>query len=260
MGMDFDKIDIDQMFAEAAGAAENTEEKDPESYGKNPKVKPDTAPKLKKETKKSQVKTEEEKPIETPEKQPIETPVEKHVETPVEKPVEKPVETPKKEEMTKDKLGPLLKQEDKRIISDGVNVQSIGRIIEMKEILDNYNATELKFVKGYFQSEKAGSAEIIYKALTTNTRKLDALNKIVIARGYSAADRAFYLMELDLNSIQAIHEQVDLLTGELEGVDKVTEINKIKICRILEKAISEMTDDVFIYINKLQQFTNKAIS
>ncbi len=244
MGMDFDKLDIDQMFAEAAGAAENTGEKDPENYSKNPpkaEVKVET--KSKKETNKAKPESRVEQP-----KIEQENPK-------VERPVEKP-----KQEPVKDRLGPLLKQNDKKVITDGLNVESIGRIIEMKEILDNYNATELKFVKGYFQNEKGTPAEIIYKALTANTRGLDALNKIVIARGHTAADRAFYLMELDFNSIEAIHEQVDLLTGELEDVGKVTEINKIKICRILEKAISEMPDDVFVYINKLQEFTNKAIS
>lgn len=244
MGIDFDKLDIDQMFAEAAGAAENTGEKDPENYSKNPpkaEVKVET--KSKKETNKAKPESKVEQPKIEQEK------------PKVERPVEKP-----KQEPVKDRLGPLLKQNDKKVITDGLNVESIGRIIEMKEILDNYNATELKFVKGYFQNEKGTPAEIIYKALTANTRGLDALNKIVIARGHTAADRAFYLMELDFNSIEAIHEQVDLLTGELEDVGKVTEINKIKICRILEKAISEMPDDVFVYINKLQEFTNKAIS
>lgn len=244
MGMDFDKLDIDQMFAEAAGAAENTGEKDPENYSKNPpkaEVKVET--KSKKETNKAKPESRVEQPKTEQEKPKVERSVEKS-----------------KQEPVKDRLGPLLKQNDKRVITDGLNVESIGRIIEMKEILDNYNATELKFVKGYFQNEKGTPAEIIYKALTANTRGLDALNKIVIARGYTAADRAFYLMELDFNSIEAIHEQVDLLTGELEDIGKVTEINKIKICRILEKAISEMPDDVFVYINKLQEFTNKAIS
>lgn len=248
MGLDFDKLDIDQMFAEAAGAAESTGEKDPENYGKNPpkaefevKTKPKKETnKVKPEVKVEQPKVEQEKPK-----------VEKRVERSVEKPKQEPV---------KDRLGPLLKQNDKKVITDGLNVESIGRIIEMKEILDNYNATELNFVKGYFQNEKGTPAEIIYKALTANTRGLDALNKIVIARGHTAADRAFYLMELDFNSIEAIHEQVELLIGELEDVGKVTEINKIKICRILEKAISEMPDDIFVYINKLQEFTNKAIS
>lgn len=251
MGMDFDKFDIDQMFAEAAGAAENTGEKDPENYGKNPpKAEVEVKTKPKKETNKAKPEAKVEQPKVEQEK-----PVEKPVERPVEKPVEKP-----KQEPVKDRLGPLLKQNDKRIITDGLNVESINRIIEMKEILDNYNATELKFVKGYFQNEKGAPAEIIYKALTANTRGLDALNKIVLARGHTAADRAFYLMELDFNSIEAIYEQVDLLTGELEDAGKVTEINKIKICRLLEKAISEMPDDVFLYINKLQEFTNKAIS
>ena len=248
MGMDFDKLDIDQMFAEAAGAAENTGEKDPENYSKNP---PKAEVKVETKSKKETNKAKPESKVEQPKIEQEKPKVEKSVERPVEKPKQEPV---------KDRLGPLLKQNDKKVITDGLNVESIGRIIEMKEILDNYNATELKFVKSYFQNEKGTPAEIIYKALTANTRGLDALNKIVIARGYTAADRAFYLMELDFNSIEAIHEQVDLLTGELEDIGKVTEINKIKICRILEKAISEMPDDVFVYINKLQEFTNKAIS
>ena len=243
MGIDFDKLDIDQMFAEAAGAAENTGEKDPENYSKNP-PKSEVKVEIKSKEKTNKVKSEPK----------VEQPKIEQEKPKVERPVEKP-----KQELLKDRWS-LLKQNDKKVITDGLNVESIGRIIEMKEILDNYNATELKFVKGYFQNEKGTPAEIIYKALTANTRGLDALNKIVIARGHTAADRAFYLMELDFNSIEAIHEQVDLLTGELEDIGKVTEINKIKICRILEKAISEMPDDAFVHINKLQEFTNKAIS
>lgn len=243
---ELNSLDIDKMFAEAAGAAENTGEKDPEGYGKNPK-KVDN----KNEVKVDSIPKKEAKP-ETPKEQ--EKPK-------VEKPTEKPVEKSEVEEPIKDRLGPLLKSGGSRnVMSEGLGVNSIQRVLEMKEIMDNYNATELKFVKGYFQSENGSPAEIIYKALTTNTRGLDALNKIVIARGNTAADRAFYLMELDYNSIEAIYEQVDLLTGELGDTEKVSEINKIQICRTLEKTISEMPADVFIYINKLQEFTNKAIS
>lgn len=248
---ELDSLDIDQMFAEAAGAAEHTGEKDPEGYGKNPK-KLSNKDEIKNDTSKKEVGPE---PLKMQEKVEIEELTEKLAEKPIEKPgTEKP-------EPVKDKQGPLLKSSNsKNVMSEEISVNSIQRVLEMKEIIDNYNATELKFVKGYFQNENGSSAEIIHKALTTNTRGLDALNKIVIARGHTAADRAFYLMELDYNSIEAIYEQVDLLTGELGDTEKVSEINKIRICRTLEKAVSEMPADVFVYINKLQEFTNKAIS
>lgn len=242
--MSFDGIDIDEMFAEAAGAAENTGEKDPEAYGKNPKKV------IEKEVVKKEIK---------PEPKP-EVKVEAKSEPKVE-PKQKPEI---KEEVVerKERLGPLIKQGgvNTNITDKGINVEAISKIIEMKHTLDNYNASELNFVKGYFQNEEGESAEIIYQALTANNRGLDALNKIVLARGKTAAERAFYLMELDHNSIEAIYEQVDLLTGLLGETGRVNEINKIKICRILEKTISDMADDVFTYINKLQEFTNIAIS
>jgi len=112
MGMDFDKLDIDQMFAEAAGAAENTGEKDPENYSKNPpkaEVKVET--KSKKETNKAKPESRVEQPKIEQEK------------PKVERPVEKP-----KQEPVKDRLGPLLKQNDKKVITDGLNVDLLAEL------------------------------------------------------------------------------------------------------------------------------------
>jgi len=240
--MSFDGFDIDKMFEEAAGAAENTGEKAPEGYSKNPKKSSDEPS--------FEVKQEDKPKKEEPKKEEPKKEIPKQSE-----PKKEEKETPKKE-----KLGPLIKSNGKTNISDGLNVEIINKVLEMNSILENYNSTELKFVKGYFQDENGDSGDIIYKALITDTRGLDALDKIVTARGHTAAERAFYLMELDNNSIESIYEQVDLLTGELDESTHVTEINKIKVCKILEKTISQMPNDVFTYINKLQEFTNKAIS
>lgn len=244
--MKFTGLNVEDMFAEAVNASENTGEDNPENYGKdatkNNKValKTEEKIKVKEETPKINSKSIKENKSQNADKDNVKDETQMMIDK-------------------KERLGPLIKSDNNRL-NENVNIKSIERIIEMKDILDNYNTTELKFVKGYFQHEKGTHAEIIYKALTANYRGLNALNKIVAARGHTSADRAFYLMELDNNSISDIYEQVDLLTGELGEPGKVSEINKIKVCRVLEKSIAEMADDVFTYINRLQEFTNKAIS
>ncbi|HHT97926.1 MAG TPA: hypothetical protein GXZ90_08555 [Clostridiales bacterium] len=244
--MKFTGLNVEDMFADAVNASENTGEDNPENYGKNTTkgneiiLKAEEKTKVKEETPKINSKSTKENKSQNVDKDNVKD--------------ETQITIDKKE-----RLGPLIKSDNNRL-NENVDIKSIERIIEMKDILDNYNTTELKFVKGYFQHEKGTHAEIIYKALTANYRGLSALNKIVAARGHTSADRAFYLMELDNNSIGDIYEQVDLLTGELGEPGKVSEINKIKVCRVLEKSIAEMADDVFTYINRLQEFTNKAIS
>lgn len=244
--MKFTGLNVEDMFADAVNASENTGEDNPENYGKNTTknnkvaLKTEEKTKVKEETPKINSKSIKENKSQNADKDNVKD--------------ETQIMIDKKE-----RLGPLIKSDNNRL-NENVDIKSIERIIEMKDILDNYNTTELKFVKSYFQHEKGTHAEIIYKALTANYRGLNALNKIVAARGHTSADRAFYLMELDNNSISDIYEQVDLLTGELGEPGKVSEINKIKVCRVLEKSIAEMADDVFTYINRLQEFTNKAIS
>lgn len=174
----------------------------------------------------------------------------------------KDVPEPKVEEKIENK--PIIRPKepiiDKSNKIEGLSVKAIEKVIKMKETLDNYEAKELEFVKGYFQQDEESSSEIIFSALTIERRGLDALNKIVIARNHSAAERAFYLMELDNNSIESIYEQIELIVG---GFDKptpaVSASNKIEVCRILENSIANMPDDVFKFIDKLQDFTNIAL-
>lgn len=253
MNKPFDGLDIENMFAEAVGASENTGEKDPTTYGKNSKKE------VAKDTDKENQKAESIKSIEKL------TDNEKSIEQPV---TIKQIKQPEKEIKSEVKESEIKKEVEShntsqkpfvKINTESLDVLSITRIIEMKEILDNYNERERTFIQGYFQQDNDYVAEIIYSALTAEQRGLDALNKIVIAREHSSAERAFYLMELDNNSIEAIHEQINLLTGELENIDGINNVNKIKICRTLESVISKMDNNVFLYINKLQEFASKAL-
>lgn len=253
MSKPFDGLDIESMFAEAVEASENTGEKDPTSYGKN--AKKEDVKEIDKEKKKIESAKSPEKSIQNKkENKVIEQPIAKQPEREIKSEIKRP--EMKKEIESQNTLSqkPLVK-----INAESLDVLSITRIIEMKEILDNYNERERAFIQGYFQQDKDSVAEIIYSALTAEQRGLDALNKIVVAREHSSAERAFYLMELDNNSIEAIHEQINLLTGELDNIDGITDINKIKVCRTLEGAISKMDNNVFLYINKLQEFASKAL-
>ena len=235
--------DIDKMFAAAANASEDTGEDD--VGGKS--------------TVKSEPKTESKS---QPKQEPI---VEsKRVESKPEPKEESKAESkpqPKTEPVTERK--PLVNESNIAAFDtgQGITENSISKILEMNDTYNKLNETEKKFVSGYFQVEEAqiSISKIIYGALTANKRDLDALDKISKARKKTAADRAFYLMGLDGNSIEAIYEQVDLLTGELGQAGKVTDGNKIEVCRAIEKVISEMPDSVFNYISKLQEFTNKAL-
>lgn len=254
MNKPFDGLDIENMFAEAIEASENTGEKDPTTYGKNSKKE------VAKDADKENQKTESTKPIEN-------LTHNKKVEKPIEQPVtikqsEKEIKSEVKESEVKKEIEPHNTLSQKPLVKiniESLDVLSITRIIEMKEILDNYNERERAFIQGYFQQDNDSVAEIIYSALTAEQKGLDALNKIVIAREHSSAERAFYLMELDNNSIEAIHEQINLLTGELDNIDGINNVNKIKVCRILESVISKMDNNVFLYINKLQEFASKAL-
>lgn len=249
--MSFDGIDLDEMFNAAAKASEDTGEegvgektdkasskKDSPKHKETPKPKPKAQPESK-EAPKSEPKSEPE--------------VEETEDTRI------PAKRAPLYNSKSDKLGPIEKPRQ-TVSNEKVNVDSITRILEMKAVLDNYNSTELEFVRSYFQDENADDAQLIHKAITTNRRDLEALDGIVEARAQTSAERAFYLMELGFGRIEAIYEQVDLITGELERIEKVSELNKIKVCRIIEAQISSMPEEIFSYINKLQEFTNKALS
>lgn len=245
-GKGFDGLDLENMFAEAVEASESTAGDDPELYSKNAKIKDPVIEVVKEPVVTKQPKTAKEiiQPVVEVKKEVVEHPVE------IIKEVGKTIII--------EKVEPLIKPQENVDLSN-INVNVINRIIEMKEILDNYSDREKSFIKGYFQNEDDNISQVIYSALTANRKDLDALNKITTARGHNSAERAFYLMELDNNSVEAIYEQINLLTGELDNLDRVSDSNKIKICRSLEKVIADMDESVFLYINKLQEFTRKAI-
>ena len=230
--MSFNGINIDQMFAEAASAAEETGEKDPKKYSEQGAVvepsletKPEPALEIKPES------VAEVKPTPAPEIQPE---LKSKVES---KPL--PVEP---------------------VLGNRLTVLDVSKVLQMKKVLDTYNDTERNFIMRYFESSEALEAEVIFNALTKNPNELEALSNIVKARKSSAAERAFYLMDLSNEDIIAIYDEVELLTGELGESGTLTDKNKISVCRSIEKAISAMPEEVFAYIDKLQEFTSKAIS
>lgn len=251
-------IDLEAMFQQAVSAAEDTGETIP---GKK-----STPPVQEKKPEVSKPKQEHKPVIEEEDEDPYgfetdlfdQEPVKEQKPEP--KVEQKPVETPRREER-KAPVAQVATQKPAREYSKptDISVSSISKILEMHKVFNGYNETEKNFVMGYFQVESHEPAKVIYGALTADPRELAALDKIVEARNLGAADRAFYLMGLDNESIESIYEQVDLLTGELGETGKVNERNKIKVCRALERAISGMPDDVFSYIDKLQEFSKKAI-
>lgn len=223
--MSFKGLDIDeQMFADMAAAAENTGEKDPSMYseGATKPAKKAEVP-VNKEVK-AQPKPEPKKEVKQ--------------EEPVRKPQPKPVSIPR----------------------DGVSVDSVGKILEMNDLLNKYVDSEQKFISMYFQAKAGDKADVIYKALTASPRDLEALQVIANAKTKSAADRAFYLMELSNQSVEDVYLQMTLLTEELTGGGEVTDVNKLKVCRKLESVIAGITDEMFKYINKLQEFSSKALN
>lgn len=252
--MEFNGLDVDSMFAAAAGAAEDSGEKEMDNYGKNPKdnksTKTTTAvaepPKVEKKV--EPVKVE---PVKQPERKPEPVPAP----TPVREVVKETARDPEPK--------PLLNERPSGIIntSKGITEDAIGKILEMNQIYTKFDDTQKEFVSGYFKLDEGdnGVEKVIYKALIASQRDLDALSKIVDAKGFDPAGRAFFLMELDNSIIEDVFEQVELLTGELGKSSRVTDSNKLTICRKIEGIISEMDKDVFTYIEKLQTFTNKAV-
>lgn len=240
--MDFNGLDIEKMFEAAAGAAEDTGEKDPTLLGKKEQkivVKEDTAPEKVEKRKKVQETIQPEEKVVVPKPRQFES-------------------FEQKKEPVRERLGPRIG--GKNILEEGITINSIQKIIEMKAILEKYKKDEVDFAESYFNIDSGNTSDLIYRALNANVRSLEALDNIVESKGKQSAERAFYLMELGIGEISSIIEQINLLTGALDEFDRVTETNKIKACRELERIISEMDNNIFIYIEKLQLFTNKAIS
>lgn len=239
----FESLDIDEMFAAAASAAEDTGEDD---VGGKEDAKKAEVEKPKAKPAGKTVETEKPAPEKAPEKA-------------VEKPIEKESKIAEKPKRT-----PIAKQAGGIMgASKEITEASIAKILDMNETFEKFTENQKSFVSGYFQLEEDESdniSKIIYRALTASERDLDALAKIVVAKGKEPADRAFFLMELDNSVVEDVYEQVELLTGELGQSGRVTDKNKLKVCRKVEGVIDKMPKDVFTYIEKLQVFTNKAIS
>jgi len=214
--------DIEKMFAEAAGAAESTGEKDPSIYSmesiQQPKVDPKPTPQPKVEPKATQ----------------------------------RVVEQPR---------APLASKPQVRK-GEGLTVESISKILEMRDLIDSYDDTEANFVKGYFNVNDEGSAvaHAIYNALVADKRDLDALDKIAKSKKLDAAERAFYLIGLKNDEVLAIYEQLELLIGSFTDneITSVNDSNKLTVCRTLEKVIAELDSKLVEYIEKLQNFVSIA--
>lgn len=236
----FESLDIEEMFAAAASAAEDTGEDD---VGGKEDAKKAEVEKPKAKPAGKTVETEKPAPEKAPEKV-------------VEKSIEKDAEKPKRTPVAKQTGGIMGASRE-------ITEASIEKILDMNETFEKFTESQKSFVSGYFQLEEDESdniSKIIYRALTASERDLDALAKIVAAKGKEPADRAFFLMELDNSVVEDVYEQVELLTGELGQPGRVTDKNKLKVCRKVEGVIDKMPKDVFTYIEKLQMFTNKAIS
>lgn len=242
--MAFEGMDIEKMFAEAASAAEDTGEKIPGEKPKEESVKVTQTEVIKPQEKKDEPKVQQ-----VTEQSKIEktTPT---VEPKVEQPEPKFVEPERKPNV------PVSS-------GKGVTEESIEKILLMNMTFDKFDKTQKDFVSSYFQLEETAEpnvSKVIFKALVASQRDLDALKKIVEAKGFDPAERAFFLMGLENIIIEDIYEQLDLLTGELGQAGKVNELNKLAVCRKIEHVISGMPKDMFTYIERLQEFTNIAIS
>lgn len=243
--------DIDKMFAAAAAAEEDTGEG---NVGGAKQAKPKVQPKPEPPKAKPAPKVEPPKPSEKP--------IEKPKPEPKPEPKVEPKPEPIKVEPIVEKR-PLVGNKNETLfdVNKGITEDSITKILRMNSEFNKLQKNEKLFVSGYFQSDGADEfaiPKVVYGALTANTRDLEALTRITKAKKEAPAERAFYLMDLNNDNIEAIYEQVELLTGDLGKTGRVDAENKIAVCRKVEKAISGMPDDIFAYIEKLRKLTEIA--
>lgn len=237
--------DIDKMFAAAAAAEEDTGEGD---VGGAKKAKAKSEPKPEPPKAKPAPKVEKPKPAAKPKPEP-------------QKPKVEPKPEPKPEPVVEKR--PLVGNKNETLfdVNKGITESSITKILRMNSEYNKLEKNEKMFVSGYFQADGADEfavPKVVYGALTANTRDLEALTRITKAKKETPAERAFYLMDLNNDNIEAIYEQVELLTGDLGKTGRVDGENKIAVCRKIEQAISGMPDDIFAYIEKLRKLTEIA--
>ena len=236
-------MDIEKMFAEAAAASEDTGEGNVGG----------------KETAKKEAQS-----APTPTKQntsaPQSTPAPKP-EPVVQKPTPEPAPTPvSKPEPVVQTQAPAAISSPQRIAAiqtEGLTENLISKILLMNMKLESFDVKQQGFVSGYFGIENKSPQTVIFKALTASQSDLNALKNLVTSRSLDPAERAFFLIGLSNFELDDIQEQLKLITGEFEP-NRTNDSNKLDVCRKTEKLISSLQKDIFVYIEKLQEFTNLA--
>lgn len=263
-------IDIDKMFKEAAGAAEETGEENPAKFGSDDVQEQEAVEAREQEV----VETNEQPEMQQPEPQPAPQPTPKPTPkpTPQPKPQPKPQPAPQRQQRPQQptpnpspqrpaRSAPQPMQTPKPAGSVDLNVDTVTRVLKMNSMLAKIDDNERKFIVNYFAKDSENPlAETIYNAFIVEKQDIEALEKVVVSRGHSAADRAFFLIGLPNHVIQTIFEQVDRLNRGSESSDLpvVNDTNKIEACRTLEGAISRMDETMISHINKLIEFASLA--
>lgn len=229
-------MDIEKMFAEAAAAGEDTGEG---NIGGKETVKKEVKP-----------APEPQKQVQsnTPKQEPVAQVAAKNIQpAPTQEPV---VQKPAPAAITSP-------QRIAAIQSEGLSENLISKILLMNMKLESFDVKQQGFVSGYFGVENKNSQTVIFKALTASQSDLNALKNLVTARSLEPAERAFFLIGLSNMEIDDIQEQLKLITGDFDPA-RTNESNKLDVCRKTEKLISSLQRDIFVYIEKLQEFTNLA--
>lgn len=229
-------IDIEKMFKEAAAAGEDTGEGN--VGGKET---------IKKEIQSTPTPAKQNTPA--PQNAPASKP-EPVVQAPT--PVSKPepvVQTPTPVAVPPKRIA--------AIQTEGLTENLISKILLMNMKLESFDVKQQGFVSGYFGIEDKSPETVIFKALTASQSDLNALKNLVTSRSLDPAERAFFLIGLSNMELDDIQEQLKLITGEFEPI-RTNDSNKLDVCRKTEKLISSLQKDIFVYIEKLQDFTNLA--
>lgn len=231
-------MDIEKMFAEAAAAGEDTGEGNVGGKETAKKEVQSTPTPIKQNTPAPQSTS-------APKPEPV---VQAPTSTPVSKP-EPVVQTPAPAAVSPKRIA--------AIQTEGLTENLISKILLMNMKLESFDVKQQGFVSGYFGIEDKSPQTVIFKALTASQSDLNALKNLVTSRSLDPAERAFFLIGLSNMELDDIQEQLKLITGEFEPI-RTNDSNKLDVCRKTEKLISSLQKDIFVYIEKLQDFTNLA--
>lgn len=169
----------------------------------------------------------------------------------VEEPIVQQVQVTEPTREVEVKQSPSFMQPASTQVTTSVTEDSIGKIISLYVLFEKHDQSIKDFIKGFLNTGDNTSA-VIYSALNFKESGIIALQTIIESKKMGSAERAFALVATTNAKLNDIREMLESLI-EL-NVGQITDANKIDACKVIESAISNISNEQIAIIENIGNF------